>query len=156
MRITASEAEALPPEVPDLFARWFKDDHLACDFAAKLWTVCQEWDDLHDEGKCANHNALLSFLAFGKEYMPYFASNANLLRPVMLSAYLQWTAANVLDRGDKGDVAKSYMLRAAIYGVWHVMAWIAGGDDWAVAIGPEIYRSYIETPEGLWKEFNNA
>lgn len=139
----------------DRFARWFKENGQAVDFAVALWVAAQEWDDLEDEGRC-NHNALLSWLAFGKEYTPYFAANAHILRPVLLSTYLQWRAANVLDRGDANDVAKSYMLRAGIYGLWHVMAWIEGGDTWAAEVGPEIYRSYGETPAGLLKEMQNA
>jgi hypothetical protein len=138
----------------DRFAVWFKGDEEACTFAAQLWTAAQEWDDLHDEGKCENHNALLSWLAFGKEYTPYFAKNAQILRPVFLTVYLQWRAANVLERGDESDVSKAYMLRAGLYSMWHVMAWIAGGDDWAAEVGPEIYRSYGETPAELWKEFH--
>jgi hypothetical protein len=138
----------------DRFTVWFKGDTEACEFAAQLWTASQEWDDLHDEGKCENHNALLSWLAFGKEFTPYFAKNAHILRPVFLSIYLQWRAANVLERGDQSDVAKAYMLRAGLYSMWHMMAWIAGGDDWAAEVGPEIYRSYGETPAELWKEFH--
>ena len=138
----------------EYFDKWFKGDLAAIDFAASLWTVCQEWDDLEDEGKAQNHNALLSWLAFGKEYTPYFAANSHLLRPVMLSSYLQWRAANVLDNGNRQDVEKSYMLRAGIYQVWHMMAWIAGGDDWASECGPEIYRTYGETVDSLWSEMN--
>lgn len=138
----------------DRFRVWFKGDEEACTFAEQLWTALQEWDDLHDEGRCENHNALLSWLAFGKEFTPYFARHAHILRPIFLSVYLQWRAANVLDRGDEGDVVKAYMLRAALYSMWHMMAWIAGGDDWAAEVGPEIYRSYGETPAELWKEFH--
>lgn len=138
----------------DRFVVWFKGDEEAVEFALSLWSAMQEWDDLHDEGQCANHNALLSWLAFGKEFTPYFARNAHFLRPALLSMYLAWTASNELDRGSRQDVEKSYMLRAGIYGVWHLMAWIAGGDNWAVKVGPEIYRSYGETAEEIWKEFN--
>jgi len=138
------------------FFKWFKGDMAAVEFAEVLYDAAQRWDDLEDEGKCDGHNALLSWLAFGKEYTAYFATNAHLLRPAMLLMYLQWRAANVLERGEFADVQKAYMLRAAIYSIWHLMAWIAGGDDWAADVGPEIYRSYAETPESLFKEFNNA
>lgn len=137
----------------DLFPVWFCGDEGAGHFAATLWTVIQEWDDLHDEGHTPNHNALLSWLAFGKEYTPYFAENARILRPVMLQAYLSWRAANVLERGSPDDLAKAYMLRASFYQVLHVMAWIAGGDDHAAAVGPDIYRAYGETLADLQKEF---
>lgn len=140
--------------LPDLFRRWFQGDEGAVFFATRLFEACQVWDDIEDEGKTDGVNALLSWLGWGKEYEPYFAANAHLLRPAMLSMYLQWRAANVLDRGDRSDVAKSYMLRAAIYQVWHLMAWISGGDDWAAQVGPEIYRAYAETPDEIWSEFN--
>ena len=137
----------------DRFARWFCGDAEAVQFAHQLWTAAQEWDDLEDEGRC-NHNVLLAWLAFGKEYLPYFARNSHVLRPAMLMMYLQWNAANVLERGDENDVSKAYMLRAGLYSVWHVMAWIAGGSEWAGKVGPEIYRSYGETLPDLIKEFS--
>lgn len=138
----------------DRFARWFNGDEDAVFFAIRLFDACQKWDDIEDEGETAFVNPLLSWLGWGKEYDRYFMQHAHVIRPAMLSMYLQWRAANVLDRGDKHDVAKAYMLRAAIYQVWHIMAWIAGGDDWAAQVGPEIYRSYGEAPEDIWREFN--
>lgn len=140
----------------DNFPRWFCGDEDACAFALVLWNAIQEWDDLHDEGKCENHNALLSWLAFGKEYTPYFSANAHVLRPALLMMYLSWRAANVLERGSRDDVSKAYMLRAAFYQVLHVMAWLAGGDDHAAAVGPEIYRAYGETLDGLIEEMTHA
>jgi hypothetical protein len=133
-------------------SRWFKGDDDAILFAQTLWDAIQQWDDIEDEGRCENTNALLSWLAFGKEYAAFFHANAHILRPALLVMYLQWRAANVLDHGSAGDVAKSYMLRAGVYSVWHVMAWIIGGDDWAAEVGPEIYRSYGETPAELLRE----
>lgn len=138
----------------ECFERWFKGDDGAVAFAEQVWHAAQEWDDFEDEGK--GDSRLFAWLAFGKEYDPFFKANADIMRPVMLSMYLQWRAANVLDRGTRLDVAKSYMLRAGVYNVWHVMAWVIGGDDWAVEVGPEIYRMYSETPDELWKEFNHA
>lgn len=139
----------------DLLARWLHGDGAAIGFVLQTWDAVQRWDDLEDEGQ-TDHNPLLSWLAFGKEYQPFFAAHSQLLRPAMLQVYLQWRAANVLDRGDRLDVAKSYMLRAQFYGVIHLCAWIIGGDDWAAEVGPEIWRSYGETPEDIWKEFNHA
>ena len=136
------------------FSRWFKGDAAAVDFAVQLWHAAQEWDDYEDEGQ--GDNRVFAWLAFGKEYHPFFMRHSHILRPAMLMMNLQWTAANVMDHGDKADVSKSYMLRAGIYSVWHVMAWLCGGHDWAAEIGPEIYRQYKETPEDLWKEFNHA
>lgn len=140
----------------DDMARWFQGNENAVHFAVSTWEAMQQWDDLHDEGKCEDHNALLSWLAFGKEYHPFFAANAHILRPIMLQLMLTWRAANVLERGNRDDVNKAYMLRAGFYPMLHVITWLIGGDAWADKCGPDIYRSYSETAEGLWKEMNNA
>lgn len=140
----------------DRLRRWFCDCEEAAVFVEQLWTALQEWDDLEDEGRCSDRNGLMSWLAFGMEYQPFFAAHSHVLRPAFLSLYLKWTASNVLDRGDRNDVAKSYMLRAGFYDLVHLCAWICGGDAWAREVGPEIYRSYGETPEDIWQEFNNA
>ncbi|MGH1414840.1 MAG: hypothetical protein ACRBB0_15235 [Pelagimonas sp.] len=140
----------------DRFRVWFCGDESACSFAEQLWTALQEWDDIEDEGKCEDYNGLISWLAFGKEYQPFFAAHSHLLRPAFLQLYLSWTSANVLDRGDWQDVCKSYMLRAGFYQLLHLIAWICGGDAWARRVGPEIYRSYAETPEEIFKEFNRC
>jgi hypothetical protein len=142
----------------DLFAekfpRWFRGSEPACAFAAAIWQVAQDWDDMHDDGKRSND--FIAWLAFGKEYTPFFAAHADVLRPALLSMYLQWEAANVLEEGDRNDVDKAFMLRAGIYSVFQMIAWICGGNAWAVEVGPEIYRFYGETTQSLWEEKNNA
>lgn len=138
------------------FMNWFRDDEAAVDFAEQLWDAIQRWDDVEDEGRCEHHNAMVAWWAFGKEYHPFFRGNADILRPVLMSMYLQWRAANVLDHGDRDDVAKSYMLRAAYYQVLQVMAAICGGMEHAAQVGPDIYRSYGETADQLWQEMNDA
>jgi len=143
----------MKPILADEFARWFRGDEAAAHFAGQLWAAAQAWDDVEDEGARPG-NALLSWLAFGKETHPFFARHAPILRPAMLRMYLDWRAANALERGGRDDVAKAYVLRAGVYGVFHMMAWCIGGDDWAAEVGPEIWRAYSETPEGLWREFN--
>ena len=140
----------------DKLGGWFRGNQDAVDFALCLYEAIQQWDDIEDEGQCEDHNAMIAWWAFDKEHMPFFARNAATLRPVLHLMYLQWRAANVLDHGTRADVDKSYMLRAAFFGVLHMIAAISGGTQWAVEIGPEIYREYAETTDSLWKEFNDA
>lgn len=142
--------------VSERFDRWFCGDQYAASFARQLWSAIQIWDDIEDEGQHPDHNALCSWLAFGKERDPFFRAHADLMRPAFLIVYLSWTAANVMERGDENDVAKAYMLRAAYYQLLHVMAYACGGDMHAVAVGPEIYRFYGETLDDLQKEFGHA
>lgn len=126
--------------------RWFSGNAAAVEFGLLIWDAAQAWDDAADDG-APIHDGLLSWLAFGKEYHPFFEAHSRILRPAMLSVYLQWTAANVLDAGSDEDREKALMLRAGLYGLWHLMAWITGGEAHAREVGPEIYRTYGETLE---------
>ena len=78
--------------------------------------------------------------------------HAPVLSPALLGVFLQWQAANVLERGDDDDMNKAYMLRAGIYTLFLTMAWVIGGNTWAAQVGPEIYRTYGETLPGFKKE----
>lgn len=121
---------------------WLAGDEQAVHFAAQLWRAAHEWDDLEDDGRC-EHNTLLHWMAFGKEYHPFFRAHADRLRPAMEMMALSWQAANVLDH-EPAHLPQAYMLRAGIYQVWHLMAAIVGGHDHAVKVGPSIYRFYGE------------
>lgn len=140
----------------DLIEKWCKGDEHAVSFILTLWEAAQVWDDIHDEGNTAKANDLFSWLAFGKEYHPFFAAHAQILRPAMLSMFLQWKAANALEAGGPRDIEKAYMLRAGFYGVIHLVTWLIAGDAWADECGLEIYQSYGETLEGLKEEIENA
>lgn len=136
----------------DAMERWFLGNAEAVHFALQAWDAAQLWDDLIDEGTCRDTNALLAWLAFDKEEHPFFLEHCETLRPVMLSVYLQWTAANVLERGEENDVWLAWVLRAGVYGLFHVIARLCGGDVWAREIGPEIWRFYAERLAGFREE----
>lgn len=135
----------------DHFREWFRGNADAVAFAENAWSAAQDWDDLEDEGR-TRHNPLLFWLAFGKEYLPYFRAHADILRPVMMSVALQWSVANAYEAGRR-SLDKAFMLRAGIYGLFHTIALIEGGFDWAEQVGPMIYDMYAETLDDLRKEF---
>lgn len=140
----------------DPFPHWFKGDEAACDFAHNIWNVSQSWDDMLDEGKSANINNVMQWIMFKKDDHPFFADYARILTPAMLVVFLQWQAANTLEKGGEADVEKAYMLRGGIYSLYLVMAWIIGGNNWAAEIGPEIYRAYGETLTDFKKEMEQC
>jgi len=142
----------------DLLSKWFKGNADAVSFALQIWEAAQIWDDMKDGAKQGSDDVedLLAWLAFGKEYSPFFAKYQPILRPALLGMYLKWSAANVLEVGDEDDINKAYMLRAGFYDVLHLMVWLVGGNDWARRVGPEIYRAYGETLNELKREFDNA
>lgn len=135
----------------DRFREWFCGDEIAVNYANAVWDAAQQWDDLEDEGGCADHNALLEWLAIGKNAHPFHMRAPAALDTALLMMVLSWRAANVLDH-DPVHIEKAYMLRATIYQVFHLIAWIVGGPAHAHAIGPDIYREYSETVTGLREE----
>lgn len=129
----------------ELMVRWFRGDAAAIEFAEQLWDVMQRWDDVLDEGAVDKANDVFQWLGFGMNYLPFFARYETLLRPAMLLAYLGWRDANELElSGDPADDEKAFMLRAGIYDVYALMAWIIGGETHSRAVGPEIRRAYAE------------
>mgnify|MGYP005608901229 CR=1 FL=1 len=73
-------------------------------------------------------------------------------QPVITSVWAQWRAATDIEQNDvvvRDDRAKCYMLRASLYQLFHSVALLCGGPDWAAEVGPEIYRTYREHPENF-------
>jgi len=137
--------------------KWFTGNEEAVDFALRCWSASQLWDDLCDgESVHADNkfpNEFITWLAFDKEYHPFFARNANVLRPAMIMTYLNWQAANKLEHApDIQKLQKSYVLRAGIYSLFHLIAWICGGHNHADDVAEEIWSQYGETLDGLSKE----
>lgn len=128
----------------DAFTAWFLGNEDAVDFAEKIFDLAQQWDDLIDKGAIENANGVLNWLAFRMNWHPFFKQYDYLLRPALLVVYLNWRDANVLEKGSEADKEKAFMLRAGIYDVFALMAWIIGGEDHSAQIGPAIRRFYAE------------
>lgn len=135
---------------------WFLGNEDAIELACELFDLAQQWDDVVDEGDTSKANPVLSYLGFRLNYRPFFARHENLLRPALLIAYLGWRDANVLERGDEADKEKAFMLRAGIYDVFALMAWIIGGEDHSARVGPSIRRAYAERLADFLREHANA
>lgn len=140
----------------DMMMGWFCGDESAVDLAIELFDLAQQWDDLVDEGDISKANPVLAYLGFRLSYRPFFARYEALLRPALLVAYLGWRDANVLEWGDAADKEKAFMLRAGIYDVFALMAWIIGGEDHSARVGPSIRRAYAERLADFMQEHENA
>ncbi len=136
----------------DAMLEWFCDDRDAVAFAEEMFDAAQKWDDVIDDGRIDLVNGLLSHLAFRVNYGPFFKRYEYLLRPALLMIYLNWRDANVLEKGDEADKEKAFMLRAGIYDMFVLMAWIIGGEDHSARVGPEIRRMYGERLADYLKE----
>lgn len=137
------------------FKHWFKGNELASRACLDLVDIAHLWDDLVDADKpFSDPDAVMRKAMFELPMNPFWASNQHTLLPVLQLAYLQWKASNILENSDdRTDRIKSYMLRASLYSVFHMVAALCGGIDWAVSIGPEIYRLYGETPGDMERNY---
>lgn len=149
--MTDQRLAALQPK----FAVWFMGDPGAIRFASDLWVAAQEWDDLQDEG-AGNHNAVLNWLGFEAMRDPFLSANAHVIKPALLQMYLDWMAANTLEKGSESDIDKAWMLRAGLYRVYHAVSWLIGGHEHALECGPDIWRTYGETKTQFQQEMAHA
>lgn len=136
------------------FDRWFKGDQSASRMCALLTEVAHVWDDLVDRDKDVPPAvAARAFRTLTLELPTnaFYRANFNHLHPVMCSVWAQWTAANQIEADPKYpiDKEKCLMLRASLYQLFHTVALLCGGLDWAEQIGPDIYRTYGETMETI-------
>ncbi len=131
---------------------WFCGDEEAVQFALEVFDLAQQWDDVVDEGKIDNFNRIVSYIGFRMNYGAFFKRYEYALRPVLLNVYLNWRDANALEKGDEADKEKAFMLRAGIYDVFSLMAWIIGGEDHSARVGPAIRRMYGERLADYLKE----
>lgn len=130
------------------FYRWFKGNELAVRACMDLLEVAHLWDDIEDKDKDILSAAPMRKAIIDLPSNPFWAAHQSTLLPILQSVFLQWKAANFLEKSDmQDDKNKAYMLRASLYQVFHMVAAICGGIDWAEQIGHEVYRLYGEKLE---------
>lgn len=138
------------------FDAWFLGDGDAVKFARQMWTACQDWDDVIDEGETQKANDVYQWMAFGRFKEPFFVRHGAEMQTAMLMMYLAWRDANVLEKESRASCEKAYVLRAQIYQVWVLMAHLIGGEEHSRVVGPQIWRCYDESLADLLKEFGHA
>ena len=140
-----------------LVSQWFLGNREAVAFAAAIWDVMQKWDDVIDEGETASANDVFSFLLIRMDLDPFFSRHSVVLRPVLFDMYLSWRDATEMEKsGDPADLEKAFMLRAGIYRLYALMAWLIGGEAHSRKVGPEIHRTYGERLADYIKEHTHA
>lgn len=135
------------------FNRWFKGNTNAMRFCADILEVSHVWDDLVDGDVAVSAetaNKTFRKLMLELPANDFYRANFSFLHPVMVMIWAQWDASNKIEENpSEGDPAKTYMLRASLYQLFHACAVLCGGLDWAAEVGPEVYRLYGESPGAL-------
>jgi hypothetical protein len=131
-----------------LFNEWFKQDQRAIEYCAMIVEVVSLWDDLVDGDSRTEEeiNLVFRLLMFDIPMNSFFAAHKHILCPIHLCFYRAWADANTMERSPRSaaDLEKTFMLRAQLYDLFVIVAFLIGGDEWAQAIGPSIRRTYAE------------
>jgi hypothetical protein len=142
----------------DRMMMWFRGDGTAVRFAIDIWAVARVLDELVGKNREVSGDEVTDTfrrLMYDIPTNPFYAAHAHELAPVMNDMMLRWQVANKLELDQMdGDLPKAWMLRAGIYQVFVYVASLAVDPEWAVAVGPEIWRTYSTTLEEYVKEVN--
>lgn len=139
---------------------YFFDNRGASDLCLMLLEVAHIWDDMIDRDKDIDPddiNTVFKYLIYDIPVNPVYRRIPS-LPDHMLSVYLQWRDATSMENNapSDDDLNKCYVLRAAIYDIFSVIAYYLRGDKVAKEIGPAIRRLYGETLDVYKEEFKNA
>lgn len=107
--MTESQAERL---------RWFAGDRDALDLYERLVYVAHAWDDLIDQDRPVNVNALMANVMLYLPANPVYRRFESEIRAQMLSAIVSYQAANLMERsGDAHKIELAHYLRYAVMNV---------------------------------------
>jgi hypothetical protein len=118
--------------------------------------IVETWDDLVDGDKPVPEGAINS--AFHKALIDlprnaFYRQHFNVLNPLIESAILDWTAANVMEhRRDGDDLRRAYVLRSNIFNLTTMAARIIGGVEWGQQVAVKQW-SMLEPWAEYSKEF---
>lgn len=118
-------------------------------FVYSVMYIVEVWDDLIDKDKEVpgnfiniSHRMMLYDLPRNKFYMQYIDQ----LNPLIMNAILAWHDANAMEKtGDFHDKELAYGLRNQILNLINYCAYLIGGMDHAIAVGPRLRRICTET-----------
>ena len=142
----------------NLFSFIYKDNALAVKLSFELLHVAHVWDDLIDGDEVSVKDINRAFLTALVDIPSNPLWDAE-LQANLVSTYLKWTTANVIESQHKEDanaLAQAWMLRSSIYDMFVIIAKKIHGIEWAEVIGISVRLHYGETLEQFISEVQNA
>jgi hypothetical protein len=134
-----------------------KGDQWALQYCIDVMFIAHLWDDLIDgdfrSKEDINEAFRIALIDIPKN--PFYLAHIGDLRPLMMNVILQWQDANVLEKGNREDRAKAFMLKASVLQLFNYCAYLVGGPAWAIEVGPDVRRFYVESIDDYIGE-NNA
>lgn len=134
-----------------LFSYIFKGNAHASNVAMRVLEFVHAWDDQYDEGKQLSNEVLLSTLTDIGSSPLWTTKMGHHFKLV----YIKWMTSNKFE-DQKLELEKSWMLRAAVYDIFIMLAEQLYGLAWAEEIAPIVYQAYGESLEDFISEVKNA
>lgn len=132
---------------PDRLA-WFAGDRDALDLYERLVYVVHAWDDLVDQDKPANVNAMVANLFLYMPINPVFRRYEGELRALFMTGMVGYMAANLMEQaGDDHKLELAHYLRYTIMNMVIFLITVLNGPDRAAQILAE--AAPVMVPERL-------
>jgi len=136
----------VPFESP-LVANAVGNDMDALAFLRGIASVMHTWDDLIDKDREIEDeeiNAAFWFALVELPTNPFYAANAEMLRPIVVQSIVNWRAATAMERAatceQYNDLKITFIIRSTYIDLVVMAACILGGPDWAAKVAPDLRR----------------
>jgi hypothetical protein len=141
----------------ELFAYACKQDKSAIQYCISIWRICHFWDDLIDCDPVTDEETNNAFTAAMVEINsnPFFIKNRSALNGMVSLIISNWHVANEYE-ANKQNIEKAYMLRAQLYNLPVMCAFLIGGQGWANQVAKNSWDFYGESFNDFQSEVNNA
>ncbi len=133
-----------------------KGDPHASRFCAEMWRLAHFFDDVYDRGELTEADVYqaVNIALFGVLTNPFALAHAQALAPALNLVAANWQTANQME-SRKDGLDKAYMLRAQLYNLPVVCAFLLYGPDWAAQVSQVAWETYGETSETFKQEVMN-
>jgi hypothetical protein len=116
-------------------------------FLRGIATVMHTWDDLIDRDRGVSDgeiNAAFWLALVELPANPFYAANAEMLRPIIVQSIINWRAATAMERQatceQYNDLKIAFIIRSTYIDLVVMSACILGGADWAAKVAPDLRR----------------
>lgn len=128
----------------ELFVTVARGNEAAANFLSTIVDVLHTWDDLIDqdhEFDAVAVNRAFTAALFTLPRNQFYMRHFDLLNPVLMSAINNWHVANILENGySDEDKRIAFISRSSYIDLITQVAFIVGGHEWVIQVGPEIRR----------------
>lgn len=127
----------------DFLWRVLKEDDHAVSFVEMVGELSQCIDDIRDDpAAVTGYSIEQSFwnAMFSVQSDPFYEAHRGLLYPILMINYIDWVAANTLEKGSLADQRIAFITRDNLAQLVIMCALITGGPQWAMFQAPEIRR----------------